>query len=576
VLSAYREVVMADAEYAISAGERPRPLCFVAHELRSGRRFRIWQNEFGPMPPWTQGPDVLFISYYSPAELNCFRVLGWSMPQRLVDLYCEFRAQTNGRPLPSNNSLLGALAYYGLDGIGAGEKHELQVAIGSDTWEGRFTKDEILTYCEGDVVALERLIPAMAPRINLGQALLRGRYMAAVSAMEHAGVPIDVERLSLLRESWAGIKDALVAAVDADFNVYVDGSFKVDRFVHWLAVNKIPWPRHESGALALDDETFRQMAKIRPVVAPLRELRHTLSKLRLNDLAVGQDGRNRVMLSPFRAKTGRNQPSNSRSIFGPSCWLRSLIKPPPGYGLAYIDWKAAEFGIGAALSGDTVMQEAYRSGDPYLSFAKQAGLIPRDASRETHGHQRELFKTCLLGTGFGMGPKALALRIDQPEVVGRDFLQAHRRTYPQYWKWSDAAVDYAMLHGKIWTRYGWYLHISDAPNPRSIRNFPLQAGCNEVLRLACSLATEAGLGIAAPVHDALVLVTPMDRLDADIERTRTAMAEASKAVLAGFELATDVKVVRYPDRYMDPRGVVMWARVMDLIGAEPISERWTA
>jgi len=48
------------------------------------------------------------------------------------------------------------------------------------------------------------------------------------------------------------------------------------------------------------------------VLAPLRELRSTLSQMRLSDLAVGEDGRNRTLLSAFRARTGRNQPSNTR------------------------------------------------------------------------------------------------------------------------------------------------------------------------------------------------------------------------------------------------------------------------
>jgi DNA polymerase-1 len=44
------------------------------------------------------------------------------------------------------------------------------------------------------------------------------------------------------------------------------------------------------------------------------------------------------------------------------------------------------------------------------------------------------------------------------------------------------------------------------------------------------------------------------------------MAEASKLVLNGFELETDVTVVRYPDRYMDEdRGAVMWGQVMGLL-----------
>ena len=46
---------------------------------------------------------------------------------------------------------------------------------------------------------------------------------------------------------------------------------------------------------------------------------------------------------------------------------------------------------------------------------------------------------------------------------------------------------------------------------------------------------------------------------------RACMAEASRAVLTGFELRTDATIIRHPGRYMDPRGAVMWERVMGLI-----------
>jgi hypothetical protein len=35
--------------------------------------------------------------------------------------------------------------------------------------------------------------------------------------------------------------------------------------------------------------------------------------------------------------------------------------------------------------------------------------------------------------------------------------------------------------------------------------------------------------------------------------------------LPGFELGTDVTITRWPDRYMDPRGLVMWQRVTELL-----------
>jgi DNA polymerase I len=115
-----------------------------------------------------------------------------------------------------------------------------------------------------------------------------------------------------------------------------------------------------------------------------------LSGLRLNDLTVGQDGRNRCMLSAFKSKTGRNQPSNAQYIFGHSVWLRGLIRPEPGYALCYIDWEQQEFGIAAALSGDERQARAPNRLLPagVAMDADQAQMI-LDASRK---HIRELLE----------------------------------------------------------------------------------------------------------------------------------------------------------------------------------------
>jgi DNA polymerase-1 len=307
------------------------------------------------------------------------------------------------------------------------------------------------------------------------------------------------------------------------------------------------------------------MARAYPAVSPMRELRSALSELRLNDLAVGHDGRNRTILSAFRSRTGRCQPSNSRYIFGPSVWLRSLILPPEGYGIAYIDWCQQEHGIAAVLSGDRAMQAAYTSGDPYLEFARQAGAVPGDATKQSHGPVRELFKQCALAVAYGMEAEGLAQRIGKPLIVARDLLRAHHETYRRFWAWSDAAVDHAMLTGLLQTVFGWPVQAGENPNPRSLRNFPCQGNGAEMLRLAACFATEQGIEVCALIHDAVLIAAPVDQLDHDIESMRAAMAKASRLVLDGFELRTDVNVVRHPDRYQDPRGTAMWQRVMELI-----------
>jgi hypothetical protein len=310
--------------------------------------------------------------------------------------------------------------------------------------------------------------------------------------MEHAGVPIDAPMLELFRERWSDIQDQLIAEIDATYDVYEGRTFKEERFTTYLANNNIPWPLHESGHLDLSEDTFRQQARAYPAVSPLRELRSSLSDLRLNDLAIGGDARNRTILSAFRSRTGRNQPSNSKFIFGPSVWLRGLIKPPPGYAVAYVDWSQQEIGIAAALSGDRDLQHAYLSGDCYLAFAKQANAVPHDATKATHGAQRELFKQCMLAVQYGMEAPSLALRIAQPAIVARDLLRTHRETYRRFWEWSDAAVAQAMLLGVIHTVFGWPIHAGVQPNPRSLRNFPMQANGAECCGSLAALRPSAG------------------------------------------------------------------------------------
>jgi DNA polymerase-1 len=564
-LSHFKEIWLIDFEFQCSDGERSIPVCMVAREFRTGRLVRLWQHELSE-PPFSLGPDSLFVAYFSSAEWGCHLSLGWSIPVRILDLFVEFRCFTSGLSTPCGAGLLGAMAYFGLDAIDASEKDAMRDLV---LRGGPWTADEqraVLDYCQSDVDALARLLPAMLPTLDFPRALIRGRYMAAVARMEFAGVPIDVNALTKIASGWEDIKVRLIEQIDKNYGVFDGKSFKAERWERWVADRGIVWPRLESGSLALDDDTFREMAKCHVEVSPMRELRASLSQLRLNELAVGKDGRNRCLLSPFGARTGRNQPSNKRFIFGPAVWLRGLIRPRPGMSVAYLDYEQQEFGIGAALSGDKNMMEAYRSGDPYLSFAKQAGAVPSDATKKSHAAERERFKVCSLATQYGMTEQGLAKKLDDCTARGRELLQLHRATYPTYWRWSDAIRDYAILHGKIQSAFGWTVHLGENVNPRSLRNFPLQANGCEMLRLACSIATEQGIKVCCPVHDALLIEAPDAEIDAVVLRCQDAMEEASRVVLDGFTIRTEANIIRHPERYADKRGVAMWSAVSELVG----------
>ncbi len=566
-LKNFREIWSIDFEFHQSPGERQKVLCMVAKEFRSGRKIKMWGNKLSRLsaPPFETGPDILFVAYYASAEMNCFLSLGWPLPCHVLDLFVEFRNMTNGRPTIGGNGLLGALNYFGFDGLEAVEKDEMRhLAIRG----GPYTRSEkiaLLNYCESDVRALEKLLPRMLPRIDFPRAVYRGQFMKAVSVVESLGIPIDVETLSKLRKHWKDIQGELIRAIDSKYDVYEGTRFSAKRFENYLAKHRIIWPRSDLGRLKLDDDTFRKMSKIYPEVSALRELRHALGKMRLFEFPVGKDGRIRCLLSPFAAKTSRNQPSSTKYPFGTSVWIRGLMKPQPGWSLAYVDWSQQEHGIAAALSGDEAMKEAYRSSDPYLAFAKQAKAVPPDATKESHKAEREQFKQCALAVQYGMGELSLSVNLKGSVYDAQRLLRLHKMTYPDYWRWSDSIVNRSLLGLPLQTVFGWNLHPTRNPNTRSLANFPVQANGAEMLRLAIILALERGVRVCAPVHDALLIEAPTSEIETAVTVTQQAMQEASKVILGDLELRSDVKYVHYPDRYEDDRGVEMWDRVMALI-----------
>jgi DNA polymerase I-like protein with 3'-5' exonuclease and polymerase domains len=267
------------------------------------------------------------------------------------------------------------------------------------------------------------------------------------------------------------------------------------------------------------------------------------------------------MLSPLRSKTGSNQPASGSFVLGKPAWFRSLIRPEPGQALAYIDWEQQEFGIAAALSRDSAMMDAYRSGDPYLAFARQAGRVPPDATKSSHPAERELFKQCALAVLYGMSADGLARKLGIPHGEGAELLRLHRRVYRRFWEWSDAMVDGAMLLGRLQTVFGWKIHVSDGVNSRMLRNFPMQANGAEMMRIAAILMTERGIRACAPLHDAFLIDGAIREIDEAVVVARSAMAEASIAVLGEFELRSDVTITCFPDRFVDRRGKAMWDRV---------------
>lgn len=316
-----------DFEYSCSPGDQPLPICMVACEYKTGEVLRYWFDDMNTIPDnfIRFGVNDLLIAYYASQELRCYLALNLPLPHNVLDLYAEFKNITNGKWVPSGYGLLGALSYYGIDAIDVSERTSMRDLVIRGAPFTPAEREALMNYCESDVIALMNLLEVMMPNIKTQYALLRGSYMKAAARIENLGIPIDQASLDKLKTLWPSIKDELIREIDIPFEVYEGTSFRTERFANYLIRENIPWPRLPNGNLDLDDSTFRDMVRIYPHLSPLRELRNAISQMRLSNLAIGGDNRNRCMLSAFQSKTGRNQPSNSKFIFGPCVWLRGLI-----------------------------------------------------------------------------------------------------------------------------------------------------------------------------------------------------------------------------------------------------------
>jgi DNA polymerase-1 len=581
----FQEIWVVDTEYYPGTGlanggregDAITPLCLTAFEMRTGRVIRQWQDELGPFPPYRLDAGALIIGYMISAELGTHIALGWGQPACALDPYVEFRHHVNDGAAKSGDrekgfySLNGALRFFGEDGIDTAHKHDMRDRI----LQGPpFSADEraaILDYCEADTRALARLVEHIVRTIrSLPHAMARANFMWATAQQERRGVPIDLPQLERIRSLWGAIQTDLVLSMDR-FGVYEIGDdgkphWRKQHFAGVVQRNGWSWPTHADGSLDERDQTFREMAGRYPEVEPLRELRYSISKLRLNSLSIGSDARNRALLGAYGTKTSRNAPSNSKFVFGPAKWIRFLIAPPPGRALVHRDYCQQEVRIAAVLSGDAALMQACESGDVYLGIAGQLGFLSESMSSLERKAVRQLFKTVVLGIQYGLGPRSLAVRASISLFEACEILARLRAQFHAFESYAQRVLDHAGLHLEIGTPFGWYMQCPSGINPRTVRNFPIQSTAAEILHVACVLAERRGIEIVAPVHDAFLAEAALDEIEDVSAALDRVMRDAAAVVLRGYELPTDSQIIRSGERYYDERGEVMWQTVSKLVG----------
>jgi len=116
------------------------------------------------------------------------------------------------------------------------------------------------------------------------------------------------------------------------------------------------------------------------------------------------------------------------------------------------------------------------------------------------------------------------------------------------------------------TKSGWRIVRKykqfQSPWRRSIQNWSIQSAGADLLRLICCRATERGIRVLAPIHDALVVEDSIEDIDRTVTETREIMTQASIDMF-GLPIRTEAKI--FHDRFIDDRGVTMWNRINEMM-----------
>jgi DNA polymerase I-like protein with 3'-5' exonuclease and polymerase domains len=228
--------------------------------------------------------------------------------------------------------------------------------------------------------------------------------------------------------------------------------------------------------------------------------------------------------------------------------IRNLFIAPPGYKLVVADYSQIEPRIIAALSGDPIMVENYRSGgDIYTTIG------------ETMGVDRKAGKVLVLSIAYGVGPEKIAQSIGCTVTDAKRLLDDFTKKFSDIQKYRGRVIRQAVAQTPVpyvTTLLGRRRYIPElrsretglkARAERQAFNTVIQGSAADLMKLAMVRAhscfvDEPDVNVVLTVHDELVTVAREDLAEETAEAIRESMEGISFPEIT-VPLIADVKIV---------------------------------
>ena len=431
-------------------------------------------------------------------------------------------------------------------------------------------------YCAMDVHVTRRLALLLRSQLEaMGPALLtlleqvEQPLEPVLAEMEATGIRIDVPYLQELSTEMGTTLERLETeakeAAGVDFNLASPKQLG-ELLFDTLGLDRKKSRRTKTG-YSTDATVLEKLGDDHPVVPLVLEHR-VLSKLKstyidaLPQLVEAETGRVHTDFNQAVTATGRLSSSNPNLQNIPvrteySRRIRKAFLPQDGWTLLSADYSQIELRILTHLSGEEVLQEAYRSGDDVHALTARL-LLDKD---EVSADERRLGKTINFGVIYGMGAQRFARETGVSQSEAKDFLAKYKQRYPKVFAFLELQERLALSRGYVETILGRRrpfhfdrnglgrllgkdpLEIDldvarrggmEAQQLRAAANAPIQGSSADIIKVAMVQlqATLTSQGLPArlllQVHDELVLEVKPEALEKTRDTVVRTMENAVK------------------------------------------------
>ena len=408
----------------------------------------------------------------------------------------------------------------------------------------------------GEVGALPLLYKYEREKIEeLGQGELCDNIemplVEVLASMELEGFLVDREKLSeygsMLGKRIGELESEIYALAGEEFNI---GSPKQLGVVLFEKLGLKAQKKTKTG-YSTNAEVLEKLVGKHPIIEKIIEYRQ-LTKLKstyadgLATLIDPTDGRIHSTFKQTVTMTGRisSTEPNLQNIpvrleLGRE--LRKMFVAKEDYVLIDADYSQIELRVLAALSGDDVMIEAFKSGEDIHS-ATARNLFGAD---EITPLLRSRAKAVNFGIVYGMGSFSLSGDLGISVGEAKEYIDSYFAMHPKVREFMDNAVSHAKEHGYVETAFRRRRYIPEisssnfalrSSGERMAMNTPIQGSAADIIKIAMvkvfnALKKLSRSRLILQVHDELI-----------IEAHKSEVAEAEKILKECMENAVKLAV----------------------------------